>query len=174
MDILTLAVAKTHAKKLHANSAANLNSHNKSGSAHSDIRALIQGLTTRLNTIANSDDTTLDQLAELVAYIKSNKSLIDQITTNKVSVVDIVDNLDTDVSNKPLSAAQGVALKALIDAITIPTDISSFNNDSGYLTEHQDISGKLDKNQGSANVGKILMVGDDGNVILGDPSAILG
>ena len=30
-------------------------------------------------------------------------------------MTDIVDNLTTNVSNKPLSAAQGVALKALID-----------------------------------------------------------
>lgn len=34
----------------------------------------------------------------------------------------------------------------------------------GYLTQHQDISGKLDKNQGSANAGKVLTVGSDGIV----------
>lgn len=94
--------------------------HNVSGSAHNDIRLLIQGLTTRLNTLADSDDETLDQMSEIVTYIKSNKTLIDAITTQKVSVADIVDNLVTNVSNKPLSAAQGVALKALIDGITIP------------------------------------------------------
>ena len=33
-----------------------------------------------------------------------------------VSVADIVDNLTTNVSNKPLSAAQGVALKTMLDA----------------------------------------------------------
>jgi hypothetical protein len=33
-----------------------------------------------------------------------------------------------------LSAAQGVALKVLIDAITIPTKTSQLTNDSGYLT----------------------------------------
>ena len=41
------------------------------------------------------------------------RTLIEQITTNKVNVSDIIDNLTTNVSNKPLSAAQGVALKAL-------------------------------------------------------------
>ena len=35
-----------------------------------------------------------------------------------------------------------------------------------YLTEHQDISGKLDKNQGSANAGKTLVVGTNGNLTL--------
>ncbi len=91
--------------------------HNTSTSAHNDIRELITGLTSRLNALADSDDTTLDQLSEIVAYIKSNRSLIEEVTTNKVNVADIIDNLTTNVANKPLSAAQGVALKALIDAI---------------------------------------------------------
>lgn len=111
-----------------------VSSHNTNTSAHNDIRNLIAGLTTRLNTLANSDDTTLDQMSEVVAYIKNNKTLIDSITTNKVNVSDIVNNLTTNVSNKPLSAAQGVALKALIDAITVPTKTSQLTNDSGYLT----------------------------------------
>lgn len=95
--------------------------HNVSGAAHADLRALIEGLTRRLNALADSDDTTLDQLSEIVAYIKSNKALIDAVTTGKVSVSDIVDNLTTNASGKVLSAAQGVALKAMIDGIVIPT-----------------------------------------------------
>ena len=94
--------------------------HNTNTEAHNDIRNLITGLTNRMNALADSDDTTLDQLSEIVAYIKSNRSLIENITTSKVNVADIIDNLTTNVSNKPLSAAQGVALKALIDAITVP------------------------------------------------------
>jgi hypothetical protein len=97
--------------------------HNVNANAHNDIRQLIEGLAGRLNALANSDDTTLDQMAEVVAYIKSNRDLIAQITTNKVNVTDIVNDLVTNVSNKPLSAAQGVALKALIDAIKIPTTL---------------------------------------------------
>lgn len=92
--------------------------HNVSDTAHNDIRLLVQGLTERLNALADSDDETLDQMSEVVAYIKSNKNLIDAITTSKINVSDIIDNLTTNVSNKPLSAAQGVALKKLIDAIT--------------------------------------------------------
>lgn len=91
------------------------------------VRASLQQLTTRLNTLADSDDTTLDQLSEIVAYIKSNKSLIDQITTGKVSVSDIVNNLTSTATNKPLSANQGRALKALIDAIVIPTKLPNPN-----------------------------------------------
>ena len=98
-----------------------VSTHNVSGAAHADLRALIEGLTSRLNALADSDDTTLDQLSEIVAYIKSNKTLIDEVTTGKVSVSDIVDNLTTNASGKVLSAAQGVALKAMIDGIVIPT-----------------------------------------------------
>lgn len=101
-------------------SESKVSAHNTGADAHGDIRLLIQGLTDRLNTLADSDDTTLDQLSEVVSYIKSNRELISAITTDKVSVADIVDNLTTNVSNKPLSAAQGVALKALINAITVP------------------------------------------------------
>ena len=97
--------------------ATAVSSHNTNTAAHSDIRDLITGLTTRLNTLADSDDATLDQMSEIVAYIKSNKELIDSITTSKVNVSDIIDNLTTNVSNKPLSAAQGVVLKGLIDSI---------------------------------------------------------
>lgn len=114
--------------------ASKVAEHDGSEEAHGDIRLLVKGLTDRLNALADSDDTTLDQMSELVAYIKSNKSLIDGITTGKVSVTDIVDNLTTGVANKPLSAKQGVALKALIDKIVIPTKVSQLTNDSGYLT----------------------------------------
>lgn len=116
--------------------------HNVATDAHNDIRLLIEGLTTRLNALADSDDTTLDQMSEVVAYIKSNKSLIDAITTSKINISDIIDNLTTNVSNKPLSAAQGVALKALIDAIIVPTKLSELENDSGYA-KTTDIPDKL-------------------------------
>lgn len=64
-------------------------SHNTDTKAHSDIREAVSTLTTRLNTVADSDDTTLDQLSEIVAYIKNNKTLIDGVTTSKVNVSDM-------------------------------------------------------------------------------------
>ncbi len=92
--------------------------HNTSASAHDDIRNLISKLTTRLNTLADSDDITLDQLSEIVAYIKNNKDLIDQITTSKVNISDIVDDLISTSIDKPLSANQGRVLKDLISSLT--------------------------------------------------------
>lgn len=116
-----------------------IGAHNADAEAHPHIQAIVKDLSERLNAVANSDDETLDQIAELVAYIKDNRTLIEQVTTGKVSVSDIVDNLATSASDKPLSAAQGVALKALIDAIVVPTNVSAFVNDAGYLTEHQNL-----------------------------------
>lgn len=115
-------------------------SHNISPAAHSDIRELITGLTTRLNALADSDDTALDQLSEIVAYIKSNRSLIESITTSKVSISDIVDNITSSATNKPLSANQGRVLKSVIDSIAVPTKVSELQNDKNYLTEHQSLA----------------------------------
>lgn len=111
-----------------------IGTHNTSTTSHNDIRDLITGLTTRLNTLANSDDTTLDQMSEIVTYIKNNKNLIDGITTNKVNVSDIVNNLTTNVSNKPLSAAQGVAIKSLIDILQEAVDGKAATSHGTHVT----------------------------------------
>ena len=42
----------------------------------------------------------------------------------------------------PIPSLDGYATLA-----DIPTNVSAFNNDAGYLTEHQDISGKADKSE---------------------------
>lgn len=91
--------------------------HNTAEEAHGDLRLLVAELAGRLNALADSDDTTLDQLSEVVTYIKNNRSLIEQITTGKVSVTDIVDNLTTPAAARPLSAKQGVVLKEAADAL---------------------------------------------------------
>ena len=144
--------------------AAAVSAHNTSTDSHGDLRLELKAINDRLTAFFDSDNQTLDELSEIVAYITSNKALIDSITTSKVSVADIINNLTTNVANKPLSAAQGVALKGLIDAVsnslsnyqpkgdyalrselpTVPTKVSQLENDTGYLTKHQDISGKLD------------------------------
>lgn len=94
-----------------------LGKHIVSEEAHNDIRLQLKQFIQRVNTLLDSDEITLDQMSEVVAYIKNNKDLIDGITTSKVNVVDIIDNLTTNVYNKPLSAKQGVALKALVDEV---------------------------------------------------------
>lgn len=95
-------------------------SHNVSTDSHNDIRLLIQGLSDKLSYLyEGATDKDYDQIIDLVNYIHSNKELIDAITTSKVSVKDIINDLSTAVDNKPLSATQGTILKGMIDAIVL-------------------------------------------------------
>lgn len=89
--------------------------------------------------------------------------MIDGITTGKVSVTDIVDNLTTNASNKPLSAAQGVALKALIDGIIIPEVLPNPNKliFTGAVTGEYDGRSELNVNipsGGSSGGGEIILI----------------
>ena len=124
----------TRAKKaesdLSSSIQTSISSHNTSTTAHDDIRTLINNLTTRVNAVANSEDVDLDQLSEIVAYIKSNRSLIDNVTTSKVSVSDIIDNLTSTSANKPLSANQGCVLNTSIASLTtkLNNHIDSLSN----------------------------------------------
>lgn len=126
-----------------------ISTHNTSITAHNDIRDLISTLTNRLNAVANSTDEDLDTLNEIVTYIKSNKSLIDSITTTKVNVSDIIDNLTTSVSNKPLSAKQGVALKSLIDTLQEAVNGKSDDSHGHAISDITNLQSTLD---GKANV----------------------
>lgn len=115
-----------------------VSTHNVATDAHNDIRLLVTELDNRLNALANSTDEDLDQMAEIVDYIKSNRSVIESVTITKVNVADIIDNLTTNVADKPLSAAQGVAIKALIDELqaTVNDHTHDYNDlpDIDYAT----------------------------------------
>lgn len=115
-----------------------VSAHNVSAEAHTDIRGLISGLTDRLNALLDLDDESLDQISEIVAYIKSNKELIDALGTNKVNISDIVNDLITNVANKPLSAAMGVELKKLIDNAVSSAD-SNLTAHNVAVNAHADI-----------------------------------
>lgn len=139
-------------KELSGTAETKVAEHNVSEESHSDIRLLIDNLSELVTSLLDSDDETLNQTSEIVAYVKSNKSLIDSITTSKVNVSDIIDNLTTSVSNKPLSAKQGVVLKGLIDTlqaelnkITIPTTLPNPHKliFQGAVTAEYDGSGAV-------------------------------
>lgn len=115
-----------------------VSAHNVSAEAHTDIRGLISGLTDRLNALLDLDDESLDQISEIVAYIKNNKELIDALGTNKVNISDIVNDLITNVANKPLSAAMGVELKKLIDN-TVSSSDSNLKAHNVAVDAHADI-----------------------------------
>lgn len=93
-----------------------------------------------INTLLHSDDTNLDELQEIVTYIKNNKTLIDGITSSKISYTDIVDNLTSELANKPLSAKQGYILKGFIDALQTAVNNRYTKSETDNL-----LDGKADK-----------------------------
>lgn len=93
-----------------------------------------------INNLLQSDDTNLDELQEIVTYIKNNKSLIDGITSSKISYTDIVDNLTSELANKPLSAKQGYILKGLIDTLQTAVNNRYTKSETDTL-----LNGKADK-----------------------------
>jgi hypothetical protein len=94
-----------------------ISTHNTSTIAHEDIRLLIRELRNEINKFLNVDDATRDELSEVLGLIDANAGSLESLTSSKVNVTDIIDNLTTKVTNKPLSAAQGVAIKDMIDAL---------------------------------------------------------
>ena len=106
-----------NASDVGAEDAGTVSTHNTNTEAHNDIRLELTRLSGIINDVLDSDDVDLNELHEIVAYIKSNNALIAAITVSKVNVADIINNLTTNVTDKPLSSAQGVVLNGLIDAL---------------------------------------------------------
>lgn len=123
-----------------------ISSHNVSTSSHNDIRNLITALTTKVNNFLDVDDTTTDQLSEVLTLINNNKGTLDSLTSGKVNVSDIVDNLTTSSSTKVLSAKQGVALKGLIDTLQTALDAleSEFDGHGHVIADVSGLQTALD------------------------------
>lgn len=124
-------------------------SHNISPTAHGDIRATVSAL----QTLLESDDTTLDELQEIVNYIKDNRELIESITVNKVSVSDIVDNLESNDAKKPLSGNMGRELNAKIGKKQDQGDYATVSYVDTKISEIEmpDVTGDI----GTHNLSKI-------------------
>ena len=123
-----------------------------------------------IETLLESDDTSLDELQEIVTYIKNNKSLIDGITANKVSVSDIITDYNSNVSTKPVSASVAYALKGLIDAIVSGVTKVKNAENADKLDNHnasefvRSING-IDPTSGNVNVAGFVsfVTFEDGN-----------
>lgn len=91
------------------------------------------------NAIALHNHNTSTEAHEYI------RNLIDQLANDKISKTDIINNLTSLLTDKPLSAAQGAALKKLIDEITVPTKISELEEDSEHRTVTDAEKAKWDK-----------------------------
>ena len=133
--------------------------HNTADDSHNDIRLELKAINDRLTAFFDSDDQTLDELSEIVSYITNNKTLIESITTSKVSVADIVNNLTTNVGNKPLSAAQGVVMKGLIDGLSAgKMDANKLQDAVNDALAQAKASGEFDGKDGSNGVSPTISV----------------
>ncbi|MCG3656007.1 pyocin knob domain-containing protein [Aliarcobacter butzleri] len=66
---------------------------------------VLKGFIDNINTVLNSDDTTLDELQEIVNYIKQNKSTLDSLgISNIAGLVDALSNKVDKVNGKGLSS----------------------------------------------------------------------
>ena len=84
---------------------------------------------TSINTLLASDDTTLDQMQEIVDYIKLNKTSLDSLTIS--GIIGLQTALDAKVDDTQVLT--DVPLNALFTDTTY-TNVSEFTNDAGYLT----------------------------------------
>lgn len=134
---------------LASNSSVNtaISTHNTSVESHTDIRTLINDLSTEVNNFLDVDDDTKDQLSEVLTLIENNKGTLESLTTTKINVSDIVNNLTTNSADKVLSAAQGVAIKGLIDG--------KADKDHGTHVEYSTALPEID---GTASVGTATTV----------------
>lgn len=114
--------------------------------------------TTALETTVNGKAAVGEEGAE--GYEPAVKGLVTSVAENTANIAAILDDIaaeakarddaDKVINNKIGSVAEGTTVVEMIFAVedqipTVPTNVSEFNNDAGYLTEHQDISGKADK-----------------------------
>lgn len=105
----------------------------------STVQETLANVKTSLANFLTGEDNqndVIDRLSELVAAIQQNKTTIESLTSGKLSYSDIVNDLTTGGTNKVLSAEQGKALKALIDAVHV------FQNEA-VLDKLSDVSGEL-------------------------------
>ncbi len=122
------------------------NETNRAIMAESSINESISELIVRLNTLADGDDTTLDQLSEIVTYIKNNKSLIDNITTAKVDKIAGKGLSTNDYTNAEKEKLGGVAPGA---EVNVQSDWNVTDANSDAFIKNKPAS--MPANGGSAN-----------------------
>ena len=94
------------------------------GDTLAKLRALISGLSAIVGGSAADPDSIVNTVTELLAVFATYSEGVDIATllNSKVAISAIVDNLTSTNGAVPLSAAQGKALKTLLDGITSYTD----------------------------------------------------
>lgn len=130
--------------KVQANIANAITALKDGVSSDGDTLAKLRGLITNVQTLIGSNDVNLDTVQEIVNYIKSNKTLLDNVTINKVSVSDIINDFTHTDTNKPASANTVKLLNDMIAVLSLA--VSNYGN--AVTTLLDTIVTKVDKVNG--------------------------
>lgn len=127
-------------------------------------------------------DSTNAEQALSAAQGKALNDKIDGINTEieNLGVGDMLKSVyDADDDGKVDVAANAEKLGGNVPsyyapATAIPTNVSQLNNDAGYLTTHQDISGKLDKTgDASDTTAKFTAAAERANIVTGEKVSVI-
>lgn len=111
--------------------ASRVSAHNSNADAHADIRNMINNVVNMFNSYV-----TQEQFQQAYNYTQTNAANINQLRNDAVLKEDIVDDLYTNTTVRPLSARQGILLRNAVDKIT-PKDVGLLLWD-GYSLHAQD------------------------------------
>lgn len=87
---------------------------------------------------------TPDEAVDLSQYVTNDDLEAKGYLTSNTESDPTVPAWAKEPSKPTYTASEVGALPDTTVIPTVPTNVSAFTNDAGYLTEHQDISGKLD------------------------------
>lgn len=124
---------------------------------------ILKGMIDNINTLLSSNDTALDNIQEIVDYIKVNSSTLATLNVSSIAGLqavldsksptnhshadllpkaDVIDTLTSVETGKALSAAQGKVLKDLVDSIN-----AILTSDNVSLNELQEIVDFIEANK---------------------------
>lgn len=119
-----------------------------------DISAIIRGLVPDARKIAGIDLADDITKTELQAALEISNLITSALTSHytKAQVDNLLSNKVDKETGKGLFSGNYNDLTNKPTIPVIPTKVSAFENDAGYLTEHQDLSGKQDKLTAGENI----------------------
>lgn len=106
------------------------------------LKGLIDSLTTTVGTNTSNISTNAGNISTNTTNISSNDSDISTLQTDKINISDIVDNVTSTDTNKPLSANQGYVLKGLIDGLSVEADFTAASFSSNLYSYSHNLGTK--------------------------------
>ncbi|MDS1315328.1 hypothetical protein, partial [Aliarcobacter butzleri] len=106
LDPLSIIASQELAKKLNISDTQDLLTSNDTTKPLSANQGrVLKEFIDAINEILSSDDTTLDELQEIVSFIKQNKSTLDNLSVNNIAGLEIALNDKLSINGKAQSAS---------------------------------------------------------------------